>query len=124
MNEQSLKSANDFLSVAATTVAPGEFFDRPPTEIGRDAGIPNPLAVARAIRALAARRRVEMLDGRYRLLDATPLSPGEPESVPRTPRKRKPAARRWCHAQGWSPPRRPATGGRRTQTWDARWWTA
>jgi hypothetical protein len=93
MNEQSLKSANDFLSVAATTVAPGEFFDRPPTEIGRDAGIPNPLAVARAIRALAARRRVEMLDGRYRLLDATPLSPGEPESVPRTPRKRKPRKR-------------------------------
>jgi hypothetical protein len=89
MNEQSLKSANDFLSVAATTVAPGEFFDRPPTEIGKDAGIPNPLAVARAIRALAARRRVEMVDGRYRLLDATPLSPGEPESVPRTPRKRK-----------------------------------
>ncbi len=89
MNEQSLKSANDFLSVAATTVTPGEFFDRPPTEIGKDAGIPNPLAVARAIRALAARRRVEMVDGRYRLLDATPLSPGEPESVPRTPRKRK-----------------------------------
>ena len=93
MNEQSLKSANDFLRVAATTVAPGEYFDRPPTEIGRDAGIPNPLAVARAIRALAARRRVEMVDGRYRLLDATPLSPGEPESVPRTPRKRKPRKR-------------------------------
>ena len=90
MNEQSLRSANDFLAVAASTVAPGEFFDRAPTEIGKDAGIPNPLAVARAIRALAARRRVEMVDGRYRLLDATPLAPGEPESVPRTPRKRKP----------------------------------
>jgi hypothetical protein len=89
MNEQSLRSANDFLRVTAATVAPGEFFDRAPTEIGKDAGISNPLAVARAIRALAARRRVEMVDGRYRLLDATPLSPGEPESVPRTPRKRK-----------------------------------
>jgi hypothetical protein len=31
-----------------------------------------------------------MIDGRYRLLDATPLAPGEPESVPRTPRRRKP----------------------------------
>jgi hypothetical protein len=90
MNEQSLRSANDFLRVAASTVAPGEFFDRAPTEIGKDAGISNPLAVARAIRALAARRRVEMVDGRYRLLDATLLAPGEPESVPRTPRKRKP----------------------------------
>jgi hypothetical protein len=89
MNEQSLRSANDFLRVTAIAVAPGEFFDRAPTEIGKDAGIANPLAVARAIRALAARRRVEMADGRYRLLDATPLSPGEPESVPRTPRKRK-----------------------------------
>jgi hypothetical protein len=89
MNEQSLRSANDFLRVAATTIAPGAFFDRAPTEIGREAGIPNPLAVARAIRALAARRRVEMVDGRYRLLDAAPLAPGEPESVPRAPRKRK-----------------------------------
>jgi hypothetical protein len=89
MNEQSLRSANDFLAVAATTVAPGDFFDRAPTEIGKEAGISNPLAVARAIRALAARRRVEMVDGRYRLLDATPLAPAEPESVPRTPRKRK-----------------------------------
>jgi hypothetical protein len=89
MNEQSLRSANDFLRVASTTIAPGAFFDRAPTEIGRDAGIPNPLAVARAIRALAARRRVEMVDGRYRLLDAAPVAPGEPESVPRAPRKRK-----------------------------------
>ena len=93
MNEQSLRSANDFLRVAAITVAPGEFFDRAPTEIGKEAGIANPLAVARAIRALAARRRVEMADGRYRLLDATPVAPGEPESMPRTPRKRKPLKR-------------------------------
>jgi hypothetical protein len=49
----------------------------------------NPLAVARAIRALAARRRLEAVDGRYRLLESKPLDPGEPESVPRAPRKRK-----------------------------------
>ena len=48
-------------------------------------GLPNPLAVARAVRALAARRRLEMVEGKYRLLDGKPLEPGEPESVPRTP---------------------------------------
>jgi hypothetical protein len=42
------------------------------------------------VRALAARRRLEVEDGRYRLLDARPLDPGEPESVPRAPRKRRP----------------------------------
>ncbi len=51
--------------------------------------MPNPLAVARAVRALAARRRLEAEDGRYRLLDARPLEQGEPESVPRAPRRRK-----------------------------------
>lgn len=51
--------------------------------------MPNPLAVARAIRALAARKRLEVEDGRYRLVDPRPLEPGEPESVPRAPRKRK-----------------------------------
>ncbi len=89
MNEQSLDAANDFPRVASATIQPGEFLDRAPTDIGKDAGLPNPLAVARAVRALAARRRLEVVDGRYRLLDAKPLEPGEPESVPRTPRKRK-----------------------------------
>jgi len=45
--------------------------------------------VARAVRALAARRRLEAVEGKYRLLDSRPLDPGEPESVPRTPRRRK-----------------------------------
>jgi hypothetical protein len=51
--------------------------------------LPNPLAVARAVRALAARRRLEVEDGQYRLLDPRPLEAGEPESVPRAPRRRK-----------------------------------
>jgi len=89
MNEQSLQAANAFLSAAASTTAPGEFLDRSPAEVGREAGLSNPLAVARAIRALAARRRLESVDGRYRLLEPTALAPGEPESVPRAPRKRK-----------------------------------
>lgn len=90
MNEQSLEAANAFLRVAATSIKPGDFLDKPPADIGREAGLANPLAVARAVRALAARRRLEVEDGRYRLLDPRPLEPGEPESVPRAPRRRKP----------------------------------
>ena len=89
MNEQSLRAANAFLAVAGASTQPGELLDRPPADIGREAGLPNPLAVARAVRALAARRRLEVEDGRYRLLEARPLEPGEPESVPRAPRRRK-----------------------------------
>jgi hypothetical protein len=89
MNEQSLQAANAFLRIASATVQPGDYLDRSPAEIGREAGLPSPLAVARAVRALAARKRLEAEDGRYRLLDPRPLDPGEPESVPRTPRRRK-----------------------------------
>jgi hypothetical protein len=89
MNEQSLQAANNFLRVASATTQAGELLDRPPTEIGKEAGLPNPLAVARAVRALAARRRLSAEDGKYRLLDARPLEADEPESVPRAPRRRK-----------------------------------
>src|SRR6266540_6208529 len=89
LNEQSLRAANAFLAVASAAVTPGDYLDRPPADIGRDAGLPSPLAVARAVRALAARRRLEAEDGRYRLLDNRPLAPGEPESVPRAPRRKK-----------------------------------
>lgn len=89
MNEQSLSAANDFLRVAAASTKVGDYLDRSPTEIGKEAKLPGPLAVARAVRALTARRRLESADGRYRLLDDHPLEPGEPESVPRSPRRRK-----------------------------------
>jgi len=89
LNEQSLQAANAFLRVASETTEAGQLLERSPAEIGREAGLANPLAVARAIRALAARRRLAAEDGRYRLLDIRPLEPGEPESVPRAPRKRK-----------------------------------
>jgi hypothetical protein len=89
LNDQSLRAANAFLAVASASIQPGELLDRPPADIGKEAGLPNPLAVARAVRALAARRRLEVEDGRYRLLDAKSLDPGEPESVPRAPRRRK-----------------------------------
>jgi hypothetical protein len=89
LNEQSLLAANAFLRVASESTQPGDLLERPPADIGREAGLPNPLAVARAVRALAARKRLETEDGRYRLLDARPLDPGEPESVPRAPRRRR-----------------------------------
>jgi len=108
VNEQSLRAANDFLQAASASVQPGDFLDRAPTDIGKEAGLPNPLAVARAVRALAARRRLETEDGRYRLLDATPLQAGEPESVPRTPRKRK-ARRKGGRAETAAPADRRAT---------------
>jgi hypothetical protein len=107
LNEQSLEAANNFLRVASVTVQPGDFLDRLPTEIGKEAGLPNPLAVARAVRALAARKRLETVDGRYRLLDARPLEPGEPESVPRAPRRRKGRRRAVARAEGASGDRRP-----------------
>lgn len=89
MNEQSLQAANAFLRVASESTTSGEFLEKSPADIGKEAELPNPLAVARAVRALAARRRLEVEDGRYRLLDNRPLEPGEPESVPRAPRRRK-----------------------------------
>lgn len=101
MNEQSLHAANAFLAVAAASTQAGSLLELPPAEIGKQAGLANPLSVARAVRALAARRRLEVEDGRYRLLDARPLEPGEPESVPRAPRKRK--ARRRGAGRGAEP---------------------
>ncbi len=107
MNEQSLQAANAFLSVAAATTEQGEFLSRSPADIGKDAGLPNPLAVARAVRALAARRRLEVEDGRYRLLDPTPLEPGEPETVPRTPRKRRTRRKGTARGEAAATDRRP-----------------
>jgi hypothetical protein len=107
LNEQSLQAANAFLRVASSPIQPGDFLARPPADIGRDAGLANPLAVARAVRALTARKRLETEDGRYRLLDAQPLEPGEPESVPRAPRRRR--ARRKGASRGEVP-----VGERRT----------
>jgi hypothetical protein len=93
MNQESLDRANAFLAAVAGRVAVGEMIDASPTDVGREIGIDQPLASARAIRALLARRRLELIDGKYRLLDARPVEPEERESVPRRPRaKRRRAA--------------------------------
>ncbi len=95
VNQESLDRANAFLAAAAARVEPGDVLTATPAEIGRDMGLAQPLAAARAVRALLARRRLEAVDGKYRLLDPRPIEPGERESLPRQPRKKKatPASR-------------------------------
>lgn len=89
MNQESLQRANAFLAAVAGRASAGELVDLSPAELGREIGVREPLAAARAVRALLARRRLETVDGRYRLLDARPIEPGEREQVPRPRRPRQ-----------------------------------
>jgi hypothetical protein len=57
-----------------------------PADIGHELAFPDPLATARAVRALIARRRLESAEGSYRLLDARPVDPQEREAVGRRAR--------------------------------------
>lgn len=93
MNEESLRRANAFLAAVAEQIPVGETLEATPADIGKRVGLPDPLSSARAVRALLARKRLEVTDGKYRLLDGRPVEPGEPEAIPRTPRKRKAASR-------------------------------
>jgi hypothetical protein len=88
VNQESLERANAFLAAVASRVGPGEALEVGPADIARDMGLPEPLAAARAVRALLARRRLEMVDGKYRLVDPRPIEPGEREQVPRPHRPR------------------------------------
>ena len=94
VNEESLRRANAFLAAVAEKVQPGQSLNVTPADIGKTIGLPDPLAAARAVRALLARRRLEVADGAYRLVDPRPLQPGEPEAVPRAPRRKRQAAAR------------------------------
>jgi len=93
MNQESLDRANSFLDAVSTRVAVGELIELSPAELGREIGVEEPLAAARAVRALLARRRLEAVDGRYRLLDPRPIEAGEREQVPRQRRARAARAR-------------------------------
>jgi hypothetical protein len=93
VNEESLRRANAFLTAVVAQIQVGEALAATPAEIGKQVGLPDPLSAARAVRALLARRRLEVVDGQYRLLDGRPVEPGEPEAIPRTPRKKKAAPR-------------------------------
>lgn len=98
VNQESLQRANAFLAAVASRAAPGELVDLSPAELGKEIGVVEPLAAARAVRALLARRRLEAVDGQYRLLDVRPIEADEREQIPR-PRRSA---------------RRPAKSGRRT----------
>ena len=89
VNPESLDRANAFLAAVAQRTEVGGVLEQTPAEIGRELGLPDPLSTARAVRALIARRRLEPAEGSYRLLDATPVDPGEREVVGRRPRKAK-----------------------------------
>ena len=87
MNEQSLERVNAFLSAVAERTEKGELLASTPAELGRELGFPDPLSIARAVRALVARRRLEPAGGSYRLLDETPVAPGERETIERKGRR-------------------------------------
>jgi hypothetical protein len=89
VNQERLDRANAYLAAVAARVRTRELLGVTPAEIGKEMGLPQPLAAARAIRALLARRRLEAVDGTYRLLDASPVGPDERESIPRQRRRKK-----------------------------------
>jgi hypothetical protein len=91
MNPQSLERANAFLAAVAARTEVGSVLPGSPADIGRELSFPDPLATARAVRALIARRRLEPADGSYRLLDARPVEDGEREVIGRKPRKARAA---------------------------------
>ena len=102
VNEESLQRANAFLAAVAARATVGGLVDLSPAELGKEIGVVEPLAAARAVRALLARRRLEAVDGRYRLLDVSPIEAGEREQVPR-PRR---SARRQPRTSGQEQPGR------------------
>ena len=75
MNPQSLDRANAFLAAVAARTQVGSVLPGAPADIGHELAFPDPLATARAVRALIARRRLEAAEGSYRLLDARPVDP-------------------------------------------------
>jgi hypothetical protein len=108
MNEESLRRANAFLAAVAETTSVGEVLTVSPADVGKRIGLPDALSAARAVRALLARKRLEISDGTYRLMDARPVEPGEPEAIPRRPRQRK------AKAQAAAPRERSSDPGRLT----------
>jgi hypothetical protein len=87
VNEQSLERVNAFLAAVAERTDKGDLLEATPAEIGRALGFPDPLSIARAVRALVARRRLEPAGGSYRLLDETPVAAGERETIERKGRR-------------------------------------
>lgn len=77
------------LAAAASRTDIGELIQASPAELARESGVEDRLSVARAVRALMSRGRITQEGTSYRLLDGTPLAPGEPASVRRPVRRRR-----------------------------------
>lgn len=88
MNPQSLEQANALLAAAAEQTATGDVIAPPLADLGRRVGLPSPLSLARAVRALVSRGRIAADGGQYRLVSDRPLEAGERVSVaPRSGRR-------------------------------------
>src|SRR5712691_9164674 len=94
MNPQSLEQANALLAAAAEQTPVGEVIDRPLAELGRQVGLPSPLALARAVRALVSRGRLLADGAGYRLADTRAVETGERVSVAPRPGRRTRGRRR------------------------------
>lgn len=94
MNDESLQRANALLEAMARQVAVGEMWSGSPADLGRSAGIDDALAVARAMRALRSRGRLEQVGDGYRLLDVKPVEAGERGTVPPVERSARPTGSR------------------------------
>jgi hypothetical protein len=77
MNDESLERVNAFLAAFADRVPVGEVMELTPAEIGREIGF-DALTTARAVRALAGRKRIVHFQDTYRLLDKNPIAADEP----------------------------------------------
>ena len=70
------------LAAIASRIAVGATFTGSPSDVGREVGIDDPLAVARAMRALLSRGRLQVGDGGYVLSAAITAPMNSPGSLP------------------------------------------
>ena len=110
MNDESLRRANALLAAMARQVAVGDIWSGAPSDLGRSAGIDDALAVARAMRALRSRGRLEQVGDGYRLLDGKPVEVGERGTIPPVERPARHAGPRAGRAKTDEGPTDPATG--------------
>jgi hypothetical protein len=89
VNERSLLESNALLAAAEARAEVGAMIPVSPAELAAESGIRDRLSVARAMRALMARGRISQEGDRYRLLDISPLQPGERVTVKRPLRRRR-----------------------------------
>ncbi|MFM8999265.1 MAG: hypothetical protein ACKOKE_04235 [Actinomycetota bacterium] len=110
MNDESLHRANALLAAMAAQVAVGEVWSGAPADLGRTAGIGDALAVARAMRALRSRGRLEQVGDGYRLLDPRPVEVGERGTIPPVGKPARATRARVARAEAEESPTDPATG--------------